>query len=212
MDIEKLTAFATLQFLFAITPGPAVLLVATHASRSGMLAGIKAALGVQAGNAFYLALSALGLSVALARIPGAFLVIQLLGAAYLATIGIRGLLSTFRPQAEGASTAPRLTDAPFVQGAVKQLANPKSSLFFVALLPQFMTPGTGIALQATVLALIATAIELPILCGYSLLAASGQTLLADPARALWRDRFSALALLAIAGWIFREALTLPVLA
>lgn len=208
MDIDKLIAFATLQFLFSITPGPAVLLVATHAARNGAFSGIKAALGVQVGNAFYLALSALGLSVALSQIPGAFLSIQITGAVYLAYVGLRGLYCTLGTTVASTTVTPSLGSSPFVQGAVKQLANPKSSLFFVALLPQFMTPGFPLPMQAVVLAALATAIELPILCSYSLLAGSGSTLLADPARAIWRDRASALALVAIACCILWDALTM----
>jgi homoserine/homoserine lactone efflux protein len=182
-----------------------VLLVCAHASVRGMPAALAAAFGIQAGNGFYFLLSVLGLATVLLALPGFFLAVQLGGAAYLAWSGVSAIRSTFAGDGPIAGRPlPRTAARPFAQGAVKQLANPKSSFTFFALLPQFMDPAAPILDQSVILAVTAAVIEVPVLALYGWLAALGRGALADPARARWRERLSGSALLGIAGFIVWE--------
>ena len=141
MHHEKLLAFALLQGLFAITPGPAVLLTASHAMARGTLAGLRVALGIQLANVGYLALSALGVGLLLRASPVAFHALKLVGAAYLAWRGLAAIHGARRAGGSAPTGTAASTTRPFTEGLIGQLANPKSIIFFGALLPLFVTPG-----------------------------------------------------------------------
>lgn len=189
--------FAATQLAFALTPGPAVLLVTSQAMARGARTGIAAAAGVQAGNGVYLALSAIGLGALLATSEQAFTAIKWAGAAYLVLLGLRTLRSaSHRPERDFApSTA--VWEKPFVQGLVKQLANPKSVLFFGALLPQFVGPDHASLGTFALLGLTCAMIELPILTGYAWIAGQGGVLFRSKRQLVWRERLSGGALIAV---------------
>lgn len=188
--------FATL-FLFAITPGPAVLLTVAHGMKSGWGASLKAALGVQAGNGVYFLLSALGLGAVLSTSENLFHAVKWLGAAYLIYLGIRTIRSAGQSAlALDESKVPTLA-RPFQQAVLTQLANPKSVIFFGALMPQFVQPEQNLVLQYAAFAAICFFSEMPVLAFYGWLAARGRGLFSTPQRARWRERLSGTALVAV---------------
>ena len=189
--------FALTQLLFALTPGPAVLLVMSQAMTRGTRAGVAAGLGVQAGNGVYLTLSVIGLGAILATSQTLFEIVKYAGAAYLVWMGIQTLRSA-KAAAQGERKPVTLWSAPFTQGFVKQLANPKSVLFFGSLLPQFLDPGRDLAVQSVALGLTCAVIEVPILAVYAAAAARGGKLLKGRG-IVWRERLSGLALIAVGG-------------
>lgn len=141
MDFSNWLLFCTLSLLTAFTPGPAVLLAISNAS----VLGARRALFSSAGNAigvFLVAATALlGLGALLQASATAFTIVKIAGAAYLIHLGIR----QWRKPVPFASTAPAIAIAPardarqlFAQGVLVATTNPKSILFFTALLPQFM--------------------------------------------------------------------------
>jgi homoserine/homoserine lactone efflux protein len=190
MHWEVFAAFAATNLLFAFSPGPAVLLTVSHGMRGGWRDAFKVALGVQAGNAVYFALSALGLGAVLKTSESAFHVVKWAGAAYLVFLGVR----TWR-NARAAAMAPvaapaRLTQRPFVQAVLTQLSNPKAVLFFGALMPQFIDLHAPQLPQYALFAAICFVTEVPVLAGYGWLAAQGRRVSRNPRVALWRERVS----------------------
>lgn len=188
MHWQVFAAFAATQLLFAFAPGPAVLLTVSHGMRGGWGDSVKVALGVQAGNAVYFLLSALGLGALLQASEALFHAVKWLGAVYLVWLGVRTLRSAGAPPAAADTRA--LGVRPFAQAVLTQLANPKSVLFFGALMPQFIDPAGPLLPQYALFGAICFVTELPVLAGYGWLAAQGRRWSARPAVALWRDRLS----------------------
>jgi threonine/homoserine/homoserine lactone efflux protein len=144
--IDHLLLFAAAGILLNLTPGPDVLYIVTHALRSGARAGIVAACGITAGCFVHIAAAALGVSALMAASATAFTVLKWAGAAYLVWVGA-GMLLARRPEglvldpagaaAQGAPGMKRV----FLQGFWTNVLNPKVALFFLAFLPQFISPG-----------------------------------------------------------------------
>jgi threonine/homoserine/homoserine lactone efflux protein len=113
----------------------------------GRSAGLVSALGIASGGLVHVAAAVIGLSALLASSATAFTVVKLVGAAYLIVIGVRRLLARHEDAAEPESpTAPDAAHGRlFVQGAVVNVLNPKTALFFLAFLPQFVDPDGGAA-------------------------------------------------------------------
>ena len=144
--IHDLALFAAAALLINVLPGPDMLLVASRGAMRGTRVGVLAALGVGVGCLFHTVLAALGLSALLAASQTAFTALKWAGAAYLVWIGI-GMLRTHAVASPGAtharasaSTGPTGAQA-FWQGVWTNALNPKVVLFFLAFLPQFVTPG-----------------------------------------------------------------------
>ena len=152
MDVQHLLFFAAAGLLLNLTPGPDVLYIVTQGMRSGARAGMVAALGITAGCFVHIFAAALGVSALMAASATAFSVLKWLGAAYLVYVGIRMVLA--RAPSEGDQNAMysiasnrRNTGATalkslFFQGFWTNALNPKVALFFLAFVPQFITPTT----------------------------------------------------------------------
>ncbi len=194
MHWEVFAAFAATQLMFAFAPGPAVLLTVSHGMRGGWRASLKAALGVQLGNGVYFLLSAFGLGALLQASEALFHAVKWAGAAYLVWLGWKTLRSAGEPGAEGALP---LAARPFSQAVLTQLANPKSVLFFGALMPQFIDPAAPLLPQYVLFGAICVATELPVLAAYGALAAQGRRWGARPWVARWRDRISGVLLMGV---------------
>ncbi|HVL78054.1 MAG TPA: LysE family translocator [Sphingomicrobium sp.] len=197
MSTELWLAYAGLSLLFAVTPGPAVILAVSQAVARGFRAGMGVTAGVQVGNSFYFAISAGGLGAIIATSQTAFLAIKYAGAAYLIYLGIWTIANARRSASEESQARQLpLWRRPFVQGLVNQLGNPKSILFYGALLPQFIDAGAPLLPQLTILAITPVVIEVPILALYVGAAASGRRYLRGPSSAVWRERAAGSALVA----------------
>ena len=139
---------ATTLFLFAaaamvllVVPGPSVLYIVTRSVDQGRRAGAVSVLGIHAGSLVHVAAGILGLSALLASSALAFDAVRYIGAAYLIWLGIRRLRSR-SPVAHGPVVAVPLSRV-FAQGFVVNLLNPKTAVFFLAFLPQFVHPDAG---------------------------------------------------------------------
>ena len=190
-------AFFAMLLLFAVTPGPAVLLTVAHGMKSGWGASLKAALGVQAGNGVYFLLSALGLGAILSASETLFHTVKWIGAAYLVYLGVRTIRAAGQATLSVDERKLPMLSRPFQQAVLTQLANPKSVIFFGALMPQFVNPGHNLVLQYAIFAAICFFAEMPVLALYGWLAARGRGLFNTPQRAVWRERFSGTALMAV---------------
>jgi homoserine/homoserine lactone efflux protein len=167
LSFETWVAFCLTEGVLCFTPGPAVLLVVSYSVSGGQRAGIAAALGILAANTFYFALSAVGVGALLLASHDLFRALQWGGAIYLVLLGLRMLLAS---RALGEAPPPADGRA-FWCGVVVQGANPKSLVFFTALLPQFMSSDHPVAPQVLVLGVSSVAIEVFALAVYAASAA-----------------------------------------
>jgi threonine/homoserine/homoserine lactone efflux protein len=151
------TYIAVVLGLFLI-PGPAVLLVFTRTAHGGRKLGIFTGLGIAAGDFIHVLCAAVGLSAILMTSALAFNAVKLIGAAYLVYLGVRALRA--KPSESTASAVPEVKSSltatrAFLQAIPVEVLNPKTALFFLAFLPQFVHPERGPAfLQFAVLGLI----------------------------------------------------------
>lgn len=136
------------------SPGPDVVQIARLGVKS-RAAGVACAVGIMAGNTFWIAASLLGLSALIQAVPEILAVLQLVGGAYLLWMGIGAIRAglTARKGAAGGVADGAVDDIPpaaalptstaFRIGVATNLANPKAVLFFGAVFAQFVTPGMG---------------------------------------------------------------------
>src|SRR5580704_3128954 len=139
---SALLLFVTGALLLLVIPGPAVLYIVSRSIGHGRPAGLVSAMGIATGTLFHVAAATLGLSALLASSAMAFQFVKYVGAAYLIFLGIRVLRGGDSGILEAASGQPRLRNI-FSQGVLVNLLNPKTALFFLAFLPQFVDPARG---------------------------------------------------------------------
>src|SRR5690349_14749919 len=109
MSISHLLLFAATELLLSLTPGPAVLLVISQGIRRGLRSSTRGAAGILSGNAIYFALCAAGLGALLIASKRVFDLLQILGAAYLALLGLKMLLKPGRIDDRIEEVNPRAT-------------------------------------------------------------------------------------------------------
>ena len=160
MDFSTLALFCAASLALAVVPGPAVLYIVAQSVDQGRLAGLVSALGISVGALVHVVAATIGLSSLLASSATAFTIVKYVGAAYLVLLGIRRLLTRERPEEEFAK-APRSRRRLFGDGVVVNVLNPKTALFFIAFLPQFIDPEASAAsLQILALGLVFVVIAL----------------------------------------------------
>jgi threonine/homoserine/homoserine lactone efflux protein len=138
-----------------VVPGPAVTYVVTQSVDKGRRAGVVSALGIACGGLVHVAAATAGLSALLASSASAFTAVKLAGAAYLIGLGLWRLAGGGGDEGSTRERAPVAHWRLVLQGAVVNVLNPKTALFFLAFLPQFIHPGRGaVALQAATLGCI----------------------------------------------------------
>jgi threonine/homoserine/homoserine lactone efflux protein len=151
---EQLWLFFALVFGIIVLPGLDMAFVLGSALTGGRSRGLLAVAGIIAGGVCHVVMTALGISVLIQLVPGAFNALLLAGALYIAWIGI----SLMRSEASfglHADTPPRSRATTFRQGMLTSLLNPKAYLFMLAVFPQFLRPEYGLIwLQAAVMWLI----------------------------------------------------------
>jgi threonine/homoserine/homoserine lactone efflux protein len=141
-DIDNFGSFLAACILLNLTPGQDTAYIVGRTLAQGRRVGIASALGISAGSLVHTLAAAFGLSAILATSATAFLIVKILGAAYLIYLGI-GLLFARAPM-EGASASLDKVSATvaFQQGILTNVLNPKVALFFLAFLPQFIDPNS----------------------------------------------------------------------
>lgn len=168
-----LLAFLGATLATLAVPGPSVLYVVTRSTAHGRRAGLLSMLGLETGAALHVLAAALGLAALLARSPVAFDAVRWCGAAYLVWLGVRELRAA-RPGADRADGAPppvgrwRL----YADGVLVDVLNPKTAVFFLAFLPQFVDPARSPAAgQLAALGLVFVALAAVVDSTYAVLAA-----------------------------------------
>jgi threonine/homoserine/homoserine lactone efflux protein len=141
-DLAGLGFFVVAALVLLLTPGPAVLYIVARSIDQGRRAGLVSMLGVHAGTLVHIAAAAAGLSALLAASAMAFSAVKYLGAAYLVYLGVRRILASAPAVGAGPPRERRLRRA-FIDGVVVNVLNPKTALFFLAFLPQFVDVERG---------------------------------------------------------------------
>ncbi len=143
-DLPTLGIFVAASLPLLLVPGPAVLYIVARGMDGGRSAGLISMLGVQVGAVVHIAFAAVGLSAILASSAVAFSVVKWLGVAYLIWLGISRLISRDEVETPANVERKRPVDL-FWQGALVNVLNPKTALFFLAFLPQFIDPSQSAA-------------------------------------------------------------------
>ncbi|MGW1678715.1 LysE family translocator [Saccharopolyspora sp. NPDC002376] len=134
--------------LIAFAPGPGILYVLARSIRGGSREGVRSAMGNGLGASVHVLAAAVGLSALLMASAVAFTAVKLIGAAYLIYLGARALWELRKGSGEQAQDSPRQRGSAVVQGFFTELFNPKTAVFFLAFLPQFVHPEQGSATLA----------------------------------------------------------------
>src|SRR5690349_20689655 len=136
--------FLSAAVLLAIAPGPGMLYVLARSLAGGKREGALSALGTFLGGMVHVFAAALGVSIILARSALAFAAVKYIGAAYLCFLGVRMILDGRRDnRADLSATALKPARNPLWQGVATEVLNPKTALFFLSFIPQFVARGEG---------------------------------------------------------------------
>jgi threonine/homoserine/homoserine lactone efflux protein len=138
--VHSVWEFLFVALIVTLTPGPATALVLRVAARDGRRAALATVAGNSIGVLGWASLSALGVSSLILASEVAYDVLRFVGAAVLIVLGVRSLLR--RGADEPMTAPPRLTG--WKLGLLTSGANPKLAVFFVALFPQFLSPGAAV--------------------------------------------------------------------
>ncbi|GAB3914065.1 LysE family translocator [Kibdelosporangium lantanae] len=164
----QMLAFMGVVLLAAMAPGPDFVIVTRHAAISGRRAGMATGLGIASGVFAWAVVAAFGVASLLAASAVAFTAVKLVGAGYLAYLGIKALVSAWRRGQAVHTEVKATTVRPMVayrQGLLTNLLNPKCAVFFVALMPQFLStsPHWSDTLLLSTLAVVITAVWFTVL-------------------------------------------------
>ena len=140
---ELLLAFFAATLLFAYMPGPALLYAAAQTVARGRKAGMMAAFGLHIGGYFHVIAAAAGLSTLFHAVPTLYLAVKIIGACYLAWLGFAMIRRAIRGSARleiPTIVSEKSTRRALVESITVEVLNPKTALFFIAFLPQFVDP------------------------------------------------------------------------
>ncbi len=139
---DILSTYTLIVLGFVFIPGPATMLTMARATTSGTKAGLATAFGVALGDVLHTLFAVIGLSALVLASAMLFNLVKYLGAAYLIYLGLKALFA--RTEAASGEAGVRVTPKhAFQQAILAEVLNPKTALFFVAFLPQFVVPETG---------------------------------------------------------------------
>ncbi len=197
-----LLTFVIAAVVLAITPGPGIAYVVARTVAGGRAEGLASCFGTGIGGMFHVLAAALGLSLLVAESMTAFNLVKYVGAAYLVYLGIRLLRHKDEGAFRIAAAASRGVRRALLEGIVVEALNVKTALFFLAFLPQFVSPGEPLIPQLAVLGSICVALNtcvdvLAVLAAQRLLASST----ARAARARLLARVSGATLLGLGAYL-----------
>src|SRR5579863_4820326 len=139
-DAHRFLLFFAAALVLAITPGPGIFYVLARSLAGGRREGIQSSLGTFVGGLFHVFAAALGVSAILAASAVAFHTVKYAGAAYLVWLGIC-MIRTRNVEFSAVVSAP--SQNAFRQGIFTEILNPKTALFFLSFIPQFIAPDRG---------------------------------------------------------------------
>jgi threonine/homoserine/homoserine lactone efflux protein len=157
LEMPRFGLFLAAAVLLAVTPGPGIFYVLARSLGGGRREGVNSSLGTFVGGMFHVFAAALGVSAILAASAVAFHTVKYAGAAYLVWMGVRMIRSRNAEKQIGAA-GPR--SGAFRQGIFTEVLNPKTALFFLSFIPQFIVPHRGyVFLQFALLGMTSIALN-----------------------------------------------------
>jgi len=158
MPILHIEAFLIAITILTITPGLDTALVIRNTTRGGEKDGFVTNVGICSGLFFHASLSAVGISLLLSQSPQLFQTVKMIGALYILYLGVQGLRHSFlSPQ--GSQEKNDIKGAfnlikSFREGLLSNALNPKTAIFYLAFLPQFINPEYSAFMQSLLMAAI----------------------------------------------------------
>ena len=168
VDPHLYAAFLGVMAVMAITPGPANLFAVATGMEKGRASALIGVIGMNAATLVWFGAAALGLGALVKTFPEAFRVIAVLGALYVAWLGVKALRGAFRTDAEPGHIEIRKGRSALVDGFMVQIANPKAILFFTAVLPPFLNVNRPVAPQLALFALATIGMDVLSMSAYGL--------------------------------------------
>jgi threonine/homoserine/homoserine lactone efflux protein len=141
LEAHRFAVFLAAAVLLAVTPGPGIFYVLARTMGGGRREGVSSSFGTLAGGMVHVFAAAMGISAILAASAPAFRTIKYAGAAYLVSMGLRMIRERNAEMAATPAGAPR--SGAFRQGVFTEVLNPKTALFFLSFIPQFIAPERG---------------------------------------------------------------------
>jgi len=158
LDGRLFILFLTAATLLAITPGPGIFYVLSRSLTGGRKEGFLSAAGTFVGGLVHVVATAIGVSAIIAASALAFAIVKYAGAAYLIFLGFGMIRSRNLPMEE--SSLPATNNHAFRQGIITEVLNPKTALFFLSFIPQFVNPHLGrIMIQFLILGLVSVTLN-----------------------------------------------------
>ena len=158
IESTRFALFLSAALLLALTPGPGILYVLGRTLNGGRREGVLSSLGTFVGGSVHVVAAALGLSAILATSATAFQLVRYAGAAYLVYLGITMIHNRDLVQELKSETAH--SHQHVLQGITTEVLNPKTALFFLSFIPQFVSTGSGhVTLQFLILGTISVALN-----------------------------------------------------
>lgn len=158
-DLSTLIVFSVAALALLVVPGPAVIYIMTRSIDQGRTAGFVSVFGIGVGSLVHISAAALGLSALLVSSAFAFTAVKYIGAAYLIYLGIRKFLEREDDMELHHGPNNEKLSHIFRQGVIVEILNPKTALFFLAFLPQFVDVSKGsVTLQIVVLGMLSVVI------------------------------------------------------
>lgn len=182
--------------LLTISPGADMALVAKITLERGRRAALLATLGICSGTLVHATASALGLSAILATSAEAFTVLKLVGAAYLAYLGVQALRGSFRHDAVELER-PRRGSTPYLQGLLTNVLNPKVAVFYLTFLPQFMSPGDNVLVRSLAFAVAHSVMGIVWLSAYAYVLSRVSVVLGRADVRRWLERVTGVVLIGL---------------
>lgn len=168
VDPHLYLAFLGVMAVMAVTPGPANIFAVATGMEKGKAAALTAVLGMNAATLVWFGAAALGLGALVIAFPQVFRVIAVLGALYVAWLGIKALRGAFATAAEPSHIEVKRGRSALVGGFMVQIANPKAILFFTAVLPPFLDINRPLAPQLALFAVTTVGMDGLSMCAYGL--------------------------------------------
>jgi len=191
----RLLAFVGVAAVLTVLPGADMALVMRNVFAFGRPKTLLTIAGIACGCVIHATASALGMSAILATSATAFTAMKTIGAAYLVWIGVQ----SFRTSRDSAAKAPAATlaSAPFAQGFLTNLLNPKVAIFYLTFLPQFIAPGGPVLRRSLFLAAIHIAMGVVWLAAYAWFIERLGVVLTRPNVKAWLERVTGGLLIAL---------------
>ena len=168
VDPARYATFLGVMAVMAATPGPANLFAVATGMEKGRASALVGVLGMNVATLVWFGAAALGLAALVKAFPAAFKVVAVLGAVYVAWLGVKALRGAFATAGQPDRLVVRKGRSAFVDGFAVQIANPKAILFFTAVLPPFVDVSRPVAPQMALFAVAVIGMDMMSMSAYAL--------------------------------------------